>query len=306
MIQIQEEFLFIWLSIIDGINYQLFLNLKKVFHNIENIYKISSNIYLFKDYLNDNNLNIDQKIFNQLTNSNIKLKSQNIYSNVQKLNLKVITLNSKYYPNELLSTVNPKLCIIIYGNTKILADDKPKIYMYYNKNFSSNGKNVYNTFIDFLKKENVTNIFNIEKIEDLVKFQVKKSSNIYLINKSYNIENNEELCQAIKQDLSRIDRICNKDYDKSSFIFNNLISNDNRIEILSSLLDHFLVPEAAYQEEIVSLTDVICEYGKNILVVPSDIYKNTSYFSNYLIKQGCDVILSTKDIKYYIDNFKRQ
>ena len=44
----------------------------------------------------------------------------------------------------------------------------------------------------------------------------------------------------------------------------------------------------------------IFEKNKDIYVVPSNIFNKNSYFSNYLIKQGADILLNKQDIKFIV------
>lgn len=274
---------------VNGFNHKIYNNLIQIFINEENIFKISSNTYLFKEYLKDHNFILDKVILNQLVDENLKLKSKEIYSQIKKLNLNLTNLNSNKYPNNFLN-------IITYGNNEILKSNNKIIYVYYNKSFSSNGKNVYNVFMQFLLKEEVTNLFYINNIEELSKINSYESNNIYLVNcydKGNSIENK---FKKIKEILLNTNNL---------IIFNNIIGNNNNIiELLTVLADYIIIPEAALQKEIIEISDIFCELGKDILVAPSNIYQKTSYFSNYLIKQGCDIILSTKDIKFYIDKNK--
>ncbi len=274
---------------IKGFNYKLYSDLIQIFINEENIFKISSNTYLFKEYLKDHNFILDKVILNQLVDENLKLKSKEIYSQIKKSNLNLTNLNSKKYP---INFTN----IITYGNNEILKSNNKIIYVYYNKNFSSNGKNVYNVFMQFLLKEEVTNIFYINNIEELSKINSYESNNIYLVN-CYDKEN------SIEDKFKKIEKIMFN--TNNLIIFNNIIgNNNNNIELLTVLAEYIIIPEAALQKDIIEISDIFCELGKDILVAPSNIYQKTSYFSNYLIKQGCDIILSTKDIKFYIDKNK--
>ena len=40
--------------------------------------------------------------------------------------------------------------------------------------------------------------------------------------------------------------------------------------------------------------------AKEVLVVPSTVFNKNSYFSNYLIKQGADVLLNKWDLKFVL------
>lgn len=289
---------------IKGMNYKIYKSLMQIFINEENIFKMSKRSFLFNEYLNDSNLIIDKSIVNQLLDENLKLKSNKFYSKLKSLNLKIITINSKYYPNKFENMENKPLALLVYGNEKILINNMINMYTYCSNDFSSNGRNVYNVFMEFLSKENVNNIFNIEKLYMLSKINTIRKNNIYILNCNENTGSLDSKLYRISQCLEKIViskmRVEQKNFCDFLIIFNNVLENkNNNVDLISIILDYMIIPEASLKEEIVSLVDCVCEYAKDILVVPSNIYQKTSYFSNYLIKQGADILLSTKDISFY-------
>ena len=50
--------------------------------------------------------------------------------------------------------------------------------------------------------------------------------------------------------------------------------------------------------EIVSLT---LDFGKNILTIPGNISDKNCSFSNYLLRDGANVILNKKDLDFFIN-----
>ena len=66
------------------------------------------------------------------------------------------------------------------------------------------------------------------------------------------------------------------------------------------LCDIFIIIEARYEEKIVKTVNYLVENSKDIYVVPSNIFRKNSYFSNYLIKQGADIILNKNDLKFIL------
>ena len=65
-------------------------------------------------------------------------------------------------------------------------------------------------------------------------------------------------------------------------------------------LDYLVIIEAKYEEEVIKLVDMLLQNNKDIYVVPSNIFNKNSYFSNYLIKQGADILLNKQDIKFIV------
>lgn len=68
------------------------------------------------------------------------------------------------------------------------------------------------------------------------------------------------------------------------------------------VVNSIIVIEARYEAKIVNLVNCFLENGKDIFVVPSNIFRKNSYFSNFLIKQGAEIILNKQDLKYILNN----
>ncbi len=89
----------------------------------------------------------------------------------------------------------------------------------------------------------------------------------------------------------------------SSSKFKIIVSQEKYLPFLYFLLiDAIIIIEARYEEKIVNIINGCLDFGKDIYVVPSNIFRKNSYFSNYLIKQGAGVILNKKDVINVIRN----
>ena len=237
------------------------------FKSKENLYKISQNPFLFKEILIDNNINLNQNILNQILSSTFKENINKKYEELLKNDICVIS-----------NTIN-EICIVAYGNKEILKN-KNKIFIYKNINSSKHSNLVFNIFDNYIKNMNATRIKIINSIDELKNNE------------------NENKCIFI------IDILYMKFISKKS-IKNNLYilvsKNKDTFCILSEIIDKMLIIEAALTKFIVNFCNELLDFGKDILVVPNNIYSKNSYFSSYLIKQGCDVILNKFDLKYYLD-----
>ena len=63
------------------------------------------------------------------------------------------------------------------------------------------------------------------------------------------------------------------------------------------MIDVLIILNAKYELDIVTMTDIAIDMGKQIYVVPGSIDDKNYMFSNYLIKDGAIVILNNKDIE---------
>ena len=293
----QEQIIYLWLYLIKGMNYYLYNQFLKSFNSIQNIFNLSKTEFLFKEILTYKNLHISAELLNEFTNPELKIKSEKLFFKLQQLHFDIIPINSNRYPKVLLNNLNPPLCIIHTGNGKNINSKNLKFSILYNSNFSSNGKTVYNIFSKYLLEQcDVVNIYN----------------NFDNINVLDNIKNMNNTVQIFDFNIIRKSNINNYfDYfEKGYFNSNDIILTDNRskiasIEMMCNFVDYYIVPESGLNKYIFIISELIAENSKEILVVPANIYNKTSYFSNYLIKQGCDILLSVNDIKYYIDNYNK-
>ena len=81
---------------------------------------------------------------------------------------------------------------------------------------------------------------------------------------------------------------------------NLYIFNFYEINHVLSISDNLLIIEAKHETDIVNLVDLFLELGKEILVFPGDTWNKNCYFSNFLIKEGANVILNINDINLYL------
>ena len=247
---------------------KLLLNkLISIFKSEENLYRMSQSPFLFKEILIDNNIILNQKILNQMLNSKFKENVNKKFENLKKNDIGFIC-----------NGIN-EICIITYGN-KELMNNKNKILIYKNINSTKHSNLVCNIFDNYLKSINAIRVKIITSVDDL------------------NDNGNENKCIFIIDSLY-IKFISKKSTKNNLYIIVN--KNKNKFCILSEIIDKILIIEASLNKHIVNLCNDLLDFGKDVLVVPNNIYNKNSYFSNYLIKQGCDVILNKFDLKYYLD-----
>ena len=268
MINIEE--VYIWLSIIDNLDYITYIKLIKVFNSTIDLYNISKNKIKFEDILNQANIKLSEKLKSNILNSNLKLKSNEIYNYLKNHNVHIIPLNSKYYPDKLKNIFSPPLCIFITGNIELI--NKKKIFVYENINLS--------VYAHILKNYIYTKIIDYKEV--LVLDKNLKIKPISLLKNYYNIKQS------------------NYNTNQLNIYFNVndiLRSKIRNIEVVAGLLDLLVIPEADYLKDIVILVDSMLENGKNIVVFPNEIFNKNAYFSNYLIKNGANMITNINEIK---------
>lgn len=268
MIKIKEE-IYVWLSIINNLNYLVYLQLINMFDSTINLYNVSKDKIKFEQYLKSNNFNLDEKLKNQLLNNSLKSKANKIYNSLKSNNVKIIPINSKYYPQKLKNIFSPPLCIFVTGDIKLI--ENKKIYMYENNN--------------------ITKYAN--KIVEMLYSQILNKNKYLMLNRNFNIKS-----------INLKDEFCNIESNNQFNILYNS-NNDNYIrdiEIKSGILDLLIIPEADYNKEISIFVDCFLELGKEITVFPNEIFNKNAYFSNYLIKNGANILTNIYQIQDILNN----
>lgn len=228
---------------------------------------MSKNKIIFRNILIQNNIKISNVLFNRFISNNLKEEAYLVYKNLSLQDIEFVSFFSEKYPLELKGMLNAPLIIFTYGNSKYI-----KI------------KNVY------LYASSKQDIKNNRRLLDIY--------NCLINNKKINIINNKNSNVKILKD-----DIFNKEYQLSTNIKNTcfnyiLPKNCNYIyELICSMIDVLIILNAKYELDIVTMTDIAIDMGKQIYVVPGSIDDKNYMFSNYLIKDGAIVILNNKDIE---------
>lgn len=256
-----------WLSIIDELNYLIFLKLMKIFQSTVNLYNVSKDNIKFEEVLKSNNFNLEENLKSKILDNNLKIKSNKIYNNLKSKNIKVIPINSKFYPQKLKNIFSPPLCLFVSGDLNLLKNKK--IYLYEENNITKYAKKINNLVYEHILK-----------------------SNYLILNKNFNVLGIDLLKENYFKSSEKIDIY----YNSSKY------SDFIDIEIKSGILDLLVIAEANYNKYISIFVDCFLELGKEICVFPNEIFNKNAYFSNYLIKNGADILTNIYQIQDVLNN----
>lgn len=249
--------------LIDELNYDVYCSLINIFSNAFTLFECTKDRDKFKSIIHSKKIFIPRNIYSKLISNELKEKLNKVYLNLVNQNIKIIPIISDEYPKNLLNIYNPPLAIFTYGD--VIFNNKKIVYVY-DENLSKFGKKVYKYF------------------------------NYYIKNKMIMIGNTKECNIIIKNE-----DIFNEKYINNlqgSFI---LISNNNvKNMLILGIIDYLLLIEAKYNKETKNMVNNILENGKEILVVPGNIFNKNHYFSNYLIQEGATVLLNKYDLDKFI------
>lgn len=260
----------IWLSMMEEFDCFKFIKFLKAFNQLENIFNMSKNKFLFRDFLVQNNLKISLTLFNLFTSNVFKEKAIKVYNNLVSQNIEFISFFSKEYPLELKGTINSPLVLFVYGNKEIIKEINKRVYIYAS-NFEEikRNKKILDIYNHIISKENIIVINNI-------------NSKIKLY-----VEN------IFDEKYSLSEKIDNK-------AFNYIIPTNHKYkeEIVCSIVDSLVILNSKFENNILKLSSLMLDMGKLIYVLPGNIEDKNYAFSNYLIKDGANIILSKKDIDF--------
>lgn len=288
------NYLYVWITLIEEMNYLTYIRLLKTFHSVQNLYVISKQKNKLNNILVQNNIILSKKLIDQLTSFNLKEFSLKIYNNLINQNIEIIHIEDLRFPkNKFYNMYNKPICLFMYGNTNKL---KEKIIYIHKEDFNKYGEYIYGIFIDYINNQKWNSILNIEGFEiDCKHFKRDNYNNIYVVNKNifsinFTVEN------YIRKNSNNL----------YIFVPNNFYEISKNKMYLTELIVSFsnicIIPQAKYDKKMYTknIVDLFLEQGKNVLVVPGSIYCKYSYFSNYLIKEGAEVILNKNDINKYL------
>ena len=268
-LDINIEQIYLWLLFLKDMNYKRLLDFLKLFKSEQQLYQISKDKILFYNILLNNSFFIPYSLFNDITNLNLKQKSQKIYKFLKFNKYQIIYINSKNYPNVLNRISDPPIAIC-YNDSKI---------------------------IDILNSNNLCCIINSnksnysQKINTDIRKCISKNGYHYIdlmLNKIDNI-----VAQNINLNIISSE-------DNNTQISKIYVANINISEFLIVLCKFLIVIESGYSLYNLSLVDIALEKGLDIISFPAGIYNINFKLNNWLISQGAMCVNCIKEFNNYI------
>lgn len=206
---------------------------------------------------------IESSIITLLLDKNIKKDVENRYNELKIKNLQIVTIEECNYPKKLFNS-QEDIPFCYFSNSNINLNNL-NIYIYYNDYFTKFAKNI----IEYFGK-----IINSEKANVITEYDSDKFLTLK-IGTNEILKNNN--CNCV------------------------ILSHEKYIKCFKwAIISAMIIIEARYESKIIKIVDRFLDSGKDIYVVPSSIFRKNTYFSNYLIKQGADIILNKWDLKFIL------
>lgn len=209
-----------------------------------------------------------------------------------------LDFNSKYYPVMLKNISSPPKELFCLGNLELF--NCKSIAIIGSRNYSGYGERAAKEFSYNLAKEDVCIVSGMARGIDSFAHEAAldaKGKTIAVLGSGldviYPIENKILYENVIKNDGLII----------SEYPLGTKPSRQNfpaRNRIISGLSDGVLVIEARKNSGTNITVDFALDQGKDVFVIPGNIYSKTSDGTNFLIKEGAIPVTSYKDILNYI------
>lgn len=205
-----------------------------------------------------------------------------------------IDLNSKYYPEKLKNINGKPRELYCLGNLELL--NHKSIAVIGSRNYSNYGKRAAMEFSYNLAKENICIVSGLARGIDSFAHEATlkaKGKTIAVLGSGLDViypKDNKRLYENI---------IKNDGLIISEYLLGTPPRKQNfpaRNRIISGLSDGVLVIEARKNSGTNITVDFALEQGKDVYVIPGNIYSNTSDGTNFLIKEGAIPVTSFKDI----------
>lgn len=206
-----------------------------------------------------------------------------------------VGMNSKYYPERLKNIDSPPKQIYCLGNLELL-NNKYNIAMIGSRNCSLYGERVSKEFAFNLAKADVCIVSGLAKGIDSFSHIGALNANGKTIAVLGSGLDNIYPKQNIKlvESIIKNNGLVISEYPLGTKPLKHHFPARNRI--ISGLSDGVLVIEARKNSGTNITVDFALEQGKDVFVIPGNIYSKTSGGTNYLITEGAIPVLSYKDM----------
>lgn len=209
-----------------------------------------------------------------------------------------IDMNSKYYPERLKNIVSPPKQLFCLGNLELLNYEK-SIAIIGSRDCSYYGERVTKDFAFNLAKNGFCVVSGLAKgVDSFAHIGVlnAKGKTIAIIGSGLdNIYPKENI--KLAESIINNDGLIISEYPLGTIALKQYFPARNRI--ISGISDSVLVTEARKNSGTNITVNFALEQGKDVFVVPGNIYSKTSNGTNFMISEGAIPVVGYKDITNY-------
>lgn len=212
--------------------------------------------------------------------------------------IEVIRLGESKYPRKLINIKNPPKQLYLQGNIDLLKSNI--IAIVGSRNCSQNGRKLAEKFTKELVEQGITIASGLASGIDTIAHKVTLDNNgktIAVLGNGFNhIFPKENL--SLYNKIIESEGLIISEYTPDTKAESKNFVNRNRI--VSGISIGILVVEAAYRSGTSITARYAIEQEKKVFVLPHEIDNKYGVGTNQLIRKGCTLITSTKEI---IDEF---
>ncbi|MCA6072002.1 MAG: DNA-processing protein DprA [Endomicrobium sp.] len=215
-----------------------------------------------------------------------------------KNNVKIVLYNDDMYPKSLMYFPDKPLILYIKGD--ILEKDFNSISIVGSRKISNYGKTVTADFASYFAKRNITIVSGLARGVDTLAHVTaleNKSRTVAILGNGLLVNyppENAKLQEIIAQNGAVISEFPLKQKpNRGTF--------PRRNRIIASFSKTTLLTEAAMGSGAVITAKYCADYGKDVFVVPGNIYSNMSKGANNLIQNGAFIALSPQNMAEHLD-----
>ena len=209
-----------------------------------------------------------------------------------------VNMNSKYYPERLRNIEDPPKELYCLGNLELL-NYKNNIAIIGSRNCSRYGERAAKDFAYNLAKEDICIVSGlargIDSFSHIGALNAEGKTIAVLGSGLDNIYPKENI--KLVEEIIKNNGLVISEYPLGTKPLKYHFPARNRI--ISGLSDSVLVVEATKNSGTNITVDFALEQGKDVFVIPGNIYSKTSDGTNFLITEGGIPVLSYKDILNY-------
>lgn len=220
-------------------------------------------------------------------------------NDLERLGVEYITFEEEKYPKKLKNMYSPPVGIYVKG--RLLEENIPSVAIIGSRRCTQYGRQTAERFSRELSKKGVCIISGMAAGIDSAANSAALKAGGYTVgilgfgfNYCYPAEN-ERLMEEIAQRGCLISEY-SPDTKPEIYYF------PRRNELIAALSDVVVIVEAGKKSGALITADAACQYGREVMAVPSNISSPNGRGVNELIRDGCAVALETEDIIFSLKN----
>lgn len=287
MIIIEEKYFSIWISLINNLGMKQYKKLIKYFGAKKNLWNAKKS-----DILKINGIN--EKLADLITNKEIKKDILRHYKYMEENSIDIISIEDVRYPDLLRNISSPPLNLYIKGNKDILGNISIGIVGC--RDATNYGRKVAFDFAYNLAENKINIVSGLARgIDSYAHLGALKANGITIavlgngLDMVYPSEN-----KNLAKDILELNGAIISEFPLGTPPKKENFPRRNRI--ISGLCNGVLVVEAKKQSGTTITIDFALEQGRDVFVIPGNIYSVNSYGTNDIIKQGGKLVTEWNEI----------